>query len=350
MIRHSMPSYSAGWKASGRRRWLNWLIGFIFRLIDVIGSHSFASKSPGKSSAGSFRPRSALSTQPQHCRAPELEWCHRRLLARIHRLTIGRLRKEVEPVTAAEFMRFLFQWQHVSPGSRLHGEAGLLDIVAQLAGFEAAASAWEPHLLRARLAKYEPELLDRLCLSGAVSWGRLSPHPRLAHVGDLERRRIIPTSVAPISLFPREESEWLMDVFHDDAASNGPDPFVQLSSVAQDLRRTLHERGASFFADLVRMTNHLPTEVEEGLWELVAAGLVTADGFDNLRALMDPRRRRAEGRERSRRPRHSVGRWSLLRQAPSAVNHRRHSSHQHAQHRCRARRSPIVASLRRRLP
>ena len=223
-------------------------------------------------------------------------------------------------MTAAEFMRFLFQWQHVSPGSRLHGEAGLLDIVAQLAGFEAAASAWEPHLLRTRLAKYEPEFLDRLCLSGAVSWGRLSPHPRLAHVGDLERRRIIPTSVAPISIFPREESEWLRDVFHDDAASNGPDPFAQLSSVAQDLRRTLHERGASFFADLVRMTNHLPTEVEEGLWELVAAGLVTADGFDNLRALMDPRRRRAEGRERSRRPRHSAGRWSLLSKCHSTIS------------------------------
>ena len=220
-------------------------------------------------------------------------------------------------MTAAEFMRFLFQWQHVSPGSRLHGEAGLLDIIAQLAGFEAAASAWEPHLLRTRLAKYEPEWLDRLCLSGAVSWGRLSPHPRLAHVGDLERRRIIPTSVAPISIFPRDESEWLRDVFHDDAVSKGPDPFAQLSSVAQDLHRTLHEQGASFFADIVRMTNHLPTEVEEGLWELVAVGLVTADGFDNLRALMDPRRRRAEGRERARRPRHAAGRWALLRTAIS---------------------------------
>jgi len=258
---------------------------------------------------GRFTP--SPSPLPPH----EIEWCHRRLLARIHRLTIGRLRKEVEPVTAAEFMRFLFQWQHVSPGSRLHGEAGLLDIVAQLAGFEAAASAWEPHLLRMRLAKYEPEMLDRLCLSGAVSWGRLSSHPRLAQGGDLERRRIIPTSVAPISLFPREEGEWLRDVFHNDVASHGSDPFAQLSHVAQDLRRALYERGASFFADLVRMTNHLPAEVEEGLWELVAAGLVTADGFDNLRALMDPRRRRAEGRERSRRPRHSAGRWSLLRPA-----------------------------------
>ncbi len=251
----------------------------------------------------------------------EIEFCHRRLLARIHRLTIGRLRKEVEPVTASEFMRFLFQWQHVAPGSRLHGETGLLDIIVQLAGFESAASAWEPHLLRTRLAKYEPEMLDRLCLSGAISWGRLSPHPRLGHVGDLERCRIIPTSVAPISIFPREESAWLRDAFQDSAISNGPDPFAQLSHVAQDLRRTLHERGASFFADLVRMTNHLPMEVEEGLWELAAAGLVTADGFDNLRALMDPRRRRAQGRERARRPRHTAGRWALLQK--NAIGHRR---------------------------
>jgi ATP-dependent Lhr-like helicase len=244
------------------------------------------------------------------------EWCHRRLLARIHRLTIGKLRKEVEPVTAAEFMRFLLQWQRVAPGSRQHAEAGLLEVVKLLAGFEAAASAWEPQLLRVRLAKYEPELLDRLCLSGAVSWGRLSPHPRLTQSAELDRaRRIVPTSLAPISLFPREESEWLMDAFHDDAASAGPEPFAHLTAVAQDLRRALQERGASFFADLVRLTNHLPTEVEDGLWELVAAGLVTADGFDNLRALMDPRRRRAEGRERSRRPRHAAGRWSLLRQA-----------------------------------
>ncbi len=295
-------------------------------LADDVNGSMVRLEAQGQVLRGQFRPNSALRTQHSELSgAGAPEWCHRRLLARIHRLTIGRLRKEVEPVTAQEFMRFLFQWQHVSPGSRLHGEAGLLVVIAQLAGFEAAASAWEPHLLRARLAKYEPELLDRLCLSGAVSWGRLSPHPRLAHVGDLERRRIIPTSVAPISVFPREESEWLRDAFHEDAASAGPDPFVQLSSVAQDLRRALLERGASFFADLVRMTNHLPTEVEDGLWELVAAGLVTADGFDNLRALMDPRRRRAEGRERSRRPRHSAGRWSLLRPtSPSLVN--RHSS------------------------
>lgn len=241
------------------------------------------------------------------------EWCHRRLLARIHRLTIGKLRKEVEPVTATEFMRFLLQWQHVVSGTRQHGESGLLEMIRQLAGFEAAASAWDAHLLRVRMAKYEPELLDRLCLSGAVSWGRLSPHPRLAQTDGQERaRRIVPTSLAPISLFPREDGEWLLDVQEDLTARAGPEPFAGLSAVAQDLRRALVERGACFFADLVRLTNHLPAEVEEGLWELVAAGLVTADGFDNLRALMDPRRRRAEGRARQRRPRHAAGRWSLL--------------------------------------
>ena len=246
------------------------------------------------------------------------EWCHRRLLARIHRLTIGRLRKEVEPVTAAEFMRFLCQWQHVSPGSRLHGEAGLSDIIAQLAGFETAASAWEPHLFRTRLAKYEPEWLDRLCLSGAVSWGRLSPHPRLAQdsVGT-PGRRIVPTAVAPISVFLREQGVWLLAAFGDEGRTPLIDPLAGLSDVARDLSQALREGGASFFADLVRSTNHLSSEVENGLWELVAAGLVTADGFDNLRALMDPHRRRAEGRERARRPRHAAGRWSLLRTAIS---------------------------------
>ena len=268
-------------------------------------------ESQGQVLRGRFRPLSAFSKEETP------EWCHRRLLARIHRLTIGILRKEVEPVSATDFMRFLMLWQHVLPGSRQHGEAGLMEVIKQLAGFEAAASAWEPQLLRLRMAKYEPELLDRLCLGGAVSWGRLSPHPKLVQSGETEGRRIIPTSIAPISVFPRDEREWLLTAFHCDVAASGPDPFAQVSSVAHDLCRALQQQGASFFADLAKITNHLPTEVEQGLWELVAAGLVTADGFDNLRALMDPHRRRAEGRERARRPRHAPGRWSLLRALPS---------------------------------
>ena len=251
------------------------------------------------------------STQPPALAA---EWCHRRLLARIHRLTIGTLRKEVEPVTAAEFMQFLLHWQHAMPGTRLHGEAGLLEVVRQLAGFEIAASAWEPQLLRLRLAKYDSGLLDRLCMSGAVSWGRLSPHPRLAEPADDARaNRILPTSVAPITLFPREQGEWLLEVCRQTLVGTRADPVSSLSVIAQSVHRTLVERGACFFSDLVRATGSLPSEVEGGLWELIAAGLVTADGFDNLRALIDPHRRRAEGRDRLHRPRHASGRWSLLR-------------------------------------
>ena len=255
------------------------------------------------------------------------EWCDRRLLARIHRLTIGRLRREIEPVTAADFMQFLFQWQHVAAGSRLYGEAGLLEIIRQLAGFEAAASAWERYLLPARISKYDPALLDRLCLSGSVAWGRLTPPVKwegappkapLPHPPHAEeereptrRRRIIPTSLSPISLFPREDAEWLLRT-----AGNGTSS-LPVSPLAEDIHRFIQTRGASFFSDIVKGTGHLPSEVEQGLWELVAAGSVSADGFDNLRALLDPRRRRAEGKERSKRPRHALGRWSLLRQAIS---------------------------------
>jgi ATP-dependent helicase Lhr and Lhr-like helicase len=237
----------------------------------------------------------------------EEEWCDRRLLARIHRLTIGRLRREIEPVTAADFMQFLFQWQHVATGSQLYGEAGLLEVIRQLAGFEAAASSWERYLLPARISKYDPALLDRLCLSGSVAWGRLTPPAQAASEGDsTQRRRIVPTSVSPISLFPREDAEWLL-VTDGNGSSSPP-----VSPLAEDIHRFIQTRGASFFSDIVKGTGHLPSEVEQGLWELVAAGSVSADGFDNLRALLDPRRRRAEGKARTNRPRHAPGRWSLL--------------------------------------
>ncbi len=278
-------------------------------------------ESQGQVLRGRFRP--AVSREPANLKIeqpdmPAPEWCHRRLLARIHRLTIGALRKEIEPVTAAEFMGFLLRWQHAAPGARLHGEAGLAEVIAQLAGFEAAASAWEPHLLRLRLAKYEPAWLDRLCLSGAVAWGRLSASAR-AGGPDAGPRRVMPTSAAPISLFPREAAEWLV----------GPAaPPSGLGHAAERVLRALRNRGASFFHDLLRETGLLPAEVEQGLWELAAAGLVTADGFDNLRALLDPRRRRAEGRERLRSPRHAGGRWSLL--GPAAAPGAADESAQHA--------------------
>ncbi|MBS0170312.1 MAG: DEAD/DEAH box helicase [Nitrospira sp.] len=265
--------------------------------------------------------RGRFSPHASRTMSDVVEWCHRRLLARIHRLTIGRLRKEIEPVSAAGFMRFLFQWQRAAPGARLHGEAGLLEVVKQLGGFEAAASAWESQILRVRMAKYQPECLDRLCLSGALMWGRLTPHPRLMQeLASGPGRRVVPTRVAPVSLFARDDASLLLRATGEELARL--DLSSKLSAPAQAIRRCLQDRGASFFSELLHGTRLLASEVEDGLWELVAAGLVTADGFDNLRALIDPKRRRADASDRSRRPRHVGGRWSLLRSTASSPDPR----------------------------
>jgi ATP-dependent helicase Lhr and Lhr-like helicase len=277
----------------------------------------------------------------------EVEWCNRRLLARIHRLTLGRLRREIQPVTAAEFVRFLFRWQHLEPGTQLHGVDGALQIVRQLQGYEISAAAWETDVLPRRITRYSPDLLDQLCLSGEVMWGRLSPHPAFEVVDGRAdpaapgresargaaadparppeagvaapvdetgsngpaRRRVRPTRVAPLTIFQREDAPWLLDSgARPEISSLG----ASLSHPAQDVLEALGRRGASFVGELVQATRRLPSEVEDALWELAAAGLVTADGFENLRALVDPKRRRGEGRERLRRPRHAAGRWALL--------------------------------------
>jgi ATP-dependent helicase Lhr and Lhr-like helicase len=238
----------------------------------------------------------------------DLEWCERRLLARIHRLTIGRLRREIEPVTAAQFMRWLLRWQHVAPGTQLLGERGALEVLRQLQGYEAPASAWEPQILSRRIAGYGPVVLDQLSLTGAVGWGRLSPHPAMLHDAAEGSHRVVPTSVAPITFFVRDDSEWMRPHQGDSAIEQAR----SLSRNAREVFEFLKQHGASFFADIVRATGTLKSEVETALWELVAAGVVTADGFDNLRSLIDPKRRAGQGRGRSSRPRHSTGRWSLL--------------------------------------
>ncbi len=242
------------------------------------------------------------------------EWCHRRILARIHRATLGKLRREIEPVTSGDFERFLHQWQHTAPGAQLHGADGTLALIRQLQGYEAPAAVWEPEILARRVAEYEPELLDELCLSGEVMWGRLSPHP--AH---LDSRVVRPTRVAPVALFLREDAHWLM---------SPPDDLPEtLSHAARDVMEALQREGASFFIDIVRAAHRLPSEVEDGLWELVAGGLVTADGFDNLRALMDPKRRSGQGRHGSRRPRHAGGRWALVRRAAAPMESYQRTEH-----------------------
>jgi ATP-dependent Lhr-like helicase len=236
-----------------------------------------------------------------------VEWCDRRLLARIHQLTLGRLRREIEPVTAAVFMRWLCEWQRIAPGAQAAGERGLLGVLQQLQGFEAPASAWEPQILARRVSQYDPAWLDTLCLAGAVGWGRLSPHPATLEPVTAEgpARRVIPTSVAPITFFVRAEADWMTP--HGDRGD-----VAGLTRQGHAVHAHLRRAGASFFPDIVRGTKLLKAEVETALWELVAAGLVTADGFDNLRALIDPRRRAGHGSGKLTRPRHSTGRWALL--------------------------------------
>lgn len=259
---------------------------------------------------GSFRPDTTA-----------LEWCDRRLLSRIHRLTLGRLRREIEPATPADFMRFLFRWQHAAPGTRLHDQRGAAMVLEQLQGFESAAAAWENWLLAARVEKYQPEFLDALCLSGQFSWGRLTP-PSALENGNGGRRRVRPTRVAPVAFFKRRHLPLFFQLARrrqDMLAEQTPGRTngFDLSHPAREVLEALQKWGACFFQDLTRLTGRLPVEVETGLWELAAAGLVTADGFANLRALIDPKLRhggnRRLDRKRLRRQGLSTGRWSLLR-------------------------------------
>jgi ATP-dependent Lhr-like helicase len=264
---------------------------------------------------GTFTTEGPRAATPQE---RETEWCERRLLARIHRLTVATLRKQIEPVTAAQFMRWLLRWQHVAPGSQVEGERATMEVLRQMQGFEIPANAWERHILARRIVNYDPKWLDQLCLTGALGWGRLSPHPATLEDSAAGKRRVIPTSVAPITFFVREEADWM--TAHNPAADQPESR--GLSPGARQVLDFLRQRGASFFADIVRGTEQLKAEVETGLWELVAAGVVTADGFDNLRSLIDPKRRAGQGNGRSARPRHSTGRWALLYTDPAVERNR----------------------------
>ncbi|HIM38274.1 MAG TPA: DEAD/DEAH box helicase, partial [Dehalococcoidia bacterium] len=252
----------------------------------------------------------------------EDEFCDRRILARIHRATIGGLRKEVEPVTPAQFMRFLFEWQHVSLGHQLQGEGGLLDVIELLQGFEAAAGSLETELLSTRMVDYKPLLLDILCLGGEAVWGRFS-HKREGKLlgpdistngqaGNGFSGRAPLTRRTPISIALRESLEWLLD---RPKAVNSAD-VSGLSGAALEVVEFLDRRGASFLSEIISATRRLPSDVGEALWQLAAAGRVTADGLDPLRQRINgkPNRRRKDlmsrGSTRSRRT--GFSRWSLL--------------------------------------
>ena len=228
----------------------------------------------------------------------DLEWCDRALLARIHRYTVNRLRAEIEPVSAAAFMRFLFRWQHVEPASRLSGLDGLREIIGALDGYELAAAAWERAVLPARLDSYEPSMLDMLCLAGEIAWGRFSAVPRTA----TDFPRLVPAT--PVSLHLREHaSAWRALRPEDDGIES------MLKPAARTVLECLRARGASFLNDLSSACDLRLDELREIIGALVATGLVRSDGFSGLRALLASSHGRPASRDRRI---HFAGRWTAV--------------------------------------
>jgi ATP-dependent Lhr-like helicase len=227
------------------------------------------------------------------------DWCDRALLARIHRYTLNRLRAEIEPVSPADFMRFLFTWQHVAPASRLTGVDGLREIIAQLDGFELPAAAWERSVLPARMSPYEPQLLDLLCLAGEAGWARLS-----APAGDPAMPpRLVPATAVAVFLC-EHAAAWQMSTADEVAVRE-----AALPADARTVLRALRTRGASFLRDLAAATGLDADALRAAVGSLVASGLAVSDGFAGLRALVRAARR---GREPHDRRATFAGRWTAI--------------------------------------
>jgi ATP-dependent helicase Lhr and Lhr-like helicase len=251
------------------------------------------------------------------------EWCERRLLARIHRYTVKRLRAEIEPVLARDFLRFLCEWQRVLPEARMQGSDALAAVLTQLEGFEAPAGAWEAEIIPSRMVEYEPQWLDEHCRAGRVVWARLAARGA-ANTADPERGHgASPIRSTPITLLARRSvPQWT-------AMSDPSDP-AHLTSRAQAVAQFIRERGASFFDEIAEHVGMLPVEVEDALAELVALGMVNSDSFAGLRVLLLPSGRRAKSTSGVMRRKRRLalfgmadaGRWALVRRpAAGAVGH-----------------------------
>jgi ATP-dependent Lhr-like helicase len=237
------------------------------------------------------------------------EWCERRLLARIHRYTVKRLRAEIEPVQARDFLRFLFEWQRALPEARMQGPDAVAAILTQLEGFEAPASAWETEILPARIAEYEPAWLDEHCLAGRFIWTRLA-----SRAADPERGAA-PVRTTPITLLARRNVK-LWSGFAD-----ATDP-TQLTATARDVAHFIQSHGASFFDEIAEGLHLLPSQAEDALAELVALGLVNSDSFGGLRALLLPSDRKSSSRRRRMTlfGMADAGRWALVRRTSAAAS------------------------------
>jgi ATP-dependent Lhr-like helicase len=249
------------------------------------------------------------------------QWCARRLLARIHGYTRERRRAQVRAISKEEWQEFLQRWRHAAPGAQLHGRAGLAEVIEQLQGFECPAGEWE-RVFAERVASYRPEWLDDLCLSGEVVWGRLSVLEPAPDGDDPASAPPAPSSKSPsrrtpISLMLRQDLPWLLQAHRGAVAPAEPS-----AGYGREVLDALRANGALFHSELQATTGRLPAEVEEGLWDGVARGLISADGFNAVRSLLQARTRFARRQRPYRRPgsrgrrgtwRQGVeGRWTLL--------------------------------------
>jgi ATP-dependent Lhr-like helicase len=245
------------------------------------------------------------------------EWCERHLLARIHRYTLKRLRREIEPVEPRDFARFLFEWQHVGAAARVSGPEALAGVLAQLEGYEAPAALWEAELLPARVNDYASAWLDDLCTAGRVLWTRLRPSANEGRVAGGAGQSLRAT---PILLLPRRSAAlW-------NGLAPAPVDDAGLGSRAQRVAAWLGANGASFFDEIAEGARMLGTELEDALSELVARGRVRCDSYAGLRALLVPASKRSSTHAQQQRRRRAAlfgiedaGRWLLTRQPGSAT-------------------------------
>ncbi|HTU39698.1 MAG TPA: DEAD/DEAH box helicase [Acidimicrobiales bacterium] len=292
---------------------------------DLVADAPLPAGAPNGAPLGEARARTALARLEARGAAIELpdgRWCARNLLARLHGASRSRRRGMVDPVPIADYVRFLTRWQHATPAHRVQGRAGLLEVLEQLQGIEAPASEWEAQILPARVEGYDPRWLDELCLSGEIAWARLTPRP------ERTGRSGTPSPATPLAFVVRDDLVPMLRAVR--AGASAPEPDV---GAPADVLAALRTRGACFRPELAPLTGRLPAEVDEGLWDLVARGLVTADAFSAVRSLLSARDRwrtrtvrRPSGRVASGRPASSrlarrrapagsgigEGRWSLL--------------------------------------
>jgi ATP-dependent Lhr-like helicase len=265
---------------------------------------------------GHFTVRCSASTTSTASGPGDTEWCDRRLLARIHRLTLEGLRRRIEPVSPTDYLRFLSRHHRVLPTDHRHGPAGVKQAVAQLQGFESPAAVWESQLVAGRVADYDPQWLDQLFMAGDLVWGRLRP-PRVANGSVPPASDGVPlappvgralTRAVPISLATRADLGWLLP--HD-----RPSAEDAARGNAQLVLEAFRRHGALFWQELQAATDLLPGHLDEALRELAALGLVTSDGYSAVRAIAGhkpPAIKRRNRRQKTLRTTGPAGRWSLF--------------------------------------